>query len=269
MSTETELSPAAPAAEATGQQEAEVRTHDAVDPAPGEPQTEAEEGGEPKPEKSPAEKELARERRRIAQLTRIRREQEAEIATLRANLPLQRQQTGIDNSDTSGDGGETLQLTRAELQERIRAEAERLAPTINAEQSRQKQLQTAAVAARKELGERFEELTDDLAAVLPAPKQLRVLTAEKPAALIQYLTDSENAAEAEALRGMDDFDFGRALSRLESKAYASQATQQPQRSNAATPVDATRGRGTIKGGPPSDTKAYVQWANEREKAGQL
>jgi hypothetical protein len=267
VSTETELSPVAQAAEATGQPEAEAKPVDAVETSSDEPQAEAKE--EPKPEKTAAEKELARERRRIAQLTRIRREQEAEIALLRSNSPLRRQETDANNPDTSGDGSETLQLTRAELQERIRAEAEKLAPTINAEQSRQKQLQEAAAATRKELGERFEELTDDLAAVLPAPKQLRVLTAEKPAALIQYLTDPENAAEADALAGMDDFDFGRALSRLETKAYAAAATQQPQRSNAATPVEPTRGRGTIKSGPPADTKAYIKWANERENQGTL
>jgi len=268
MSTETALSPAAPAAEATGNQEAETNTPAIAETTSGEPQAETTEG-EAKPEKSPLEKELARERRRIAQLTRIRREQEAELASLRSNAPLQRQQTGAYNADALGDSGDTLQLTRAELQERIRAEAEKLAPTINAEQSRQKQLQTAAAETRKALGERFEELTDDLAAVLPAPKQLRVLTAEKPAALIQYLTDPENAAEADALAGMDDFDFGRALSRLEAKAYAATASTQPQRSNAATPVEPTRGRGTINGGPPSDIKAYVKWANERENAGQL
>ncbi len=268
MSENTELSPVAPAAEATGQQEAEQTTTEAAEAAPGEPQ--AEESGEQKPEKTQAEKELARERRRIAQLTRIRREQEAEIAALRAQNPtLQRSTAGAHNQDATGDDGETLQLTRAELRELIRQDAERLAPTINAEQNRQKQLQQAAAATREALGERFEALTDDLAAVLPAPKQLRVLTAEKPAALIQYLTDPENAAEADALGGMDDFEFGRALAKLETKAYAVQAKQQPQRSNAALPLEPTRGRGTISGGPPSDIKGYIKWANEMEKAGSL
>jgi len=208
-------------------------------------------------------KERARERRRIDNLTRAKYEREAELQTLRqGGLP--RREIGATNQETQADS-ESLSLTRAQLDDLIAQRAKELAPKISNEAAEREKLTSAAKALRKELGDQFEELTDDLAGVFTDQrKQLAVLRSGAPAELIRYLTDPDNSDEADRIARMDDFDSGRALARIETKLAARKAdSEQP--SKAAAPLSRVRPDAGTKASDraPTDIHAYMEWANKR------
>lgn len=233
-------------------------------PVKGQEQaTEQEQQAEQKEEKDPRDKLLAKERRRINNLTRRNAELSARLEMLAQGL----QGKPIDATNQPDDtDSEKLTLSRREVEELVRKEAERLAPDVSRERDRETNLRKAAAAVRSELGDdAFEEMTSDLAGMFDATKQMAVLRTEKPADVIRYLTDPDNADEAEAIARMDDFDAGRALTRLELKLETAKKAK-PIPSKAPAPIEAVRGSGSITSAPdPSDTKAYIKWANEQER----
>jgi hypothetical protein len=207
-------------------------------------QTEGEgEQGEKKPERHPLEKELAKERRRIARLVEQREQARAEAAMLRQ----QTQQPNSLQSDQSGDtltSDERVTLTPAELKKLIQQEAQRLAPEVSSKQAQEVELRGKALGLQKALGDEFQTVTEDLAAILPSGDlQLAVLSADAPAELARYLTDPDNADEAERIGRMSPVQAGRAFARIEAKLEAIKANSTPQPSRAAAPLEAVRGGG--------------------------
>lgn len=222
------------------------------------PEQQAEKPEEAKPEKHPLEKELAKERRRNQAI--VRRLHEAERIAKEASQRLQSSGEGATNREAEADS-EVLSLPKAELERLIQERAKELAPKITAEAGEQERLSKAAAALRKELGDEFAELTEDLASVFDGKKQLAVLRTDAPAGLIRYLTDPDNAAEAERIAAMDDFDAGRALAKLEAKLEAKD--DKPKPSSAAAPLRQVRGQGQATERVPTDPRAYMEWANRK------
>jgi hypothetical protein len=142
-----------------------------------------------------------------------------------------------------------------------------LAPTIASKRAQDDATRQAATALRKELGEDFESLTDELASVFSAPRQLDVLQAENPAALVRYLADPEHADEAEAIAAMSHFQAGRAIARLEAKIAA--AKVEPKASKAPAPLEQIKGRGPSPSEPDDKDSIDVWVRKERARLAKL
>lgn len=232
--------------------------------APETEPTEGEEGpkgkAEAKPEKTPEQRALERAERKIGRLVRQREELRAQLQTIPR---LQERAIEGDNQSDDSDS-ETLTLSRAKLQEMVKAEAEKLAPTLKQQRDEIEHQRKTVQSLAKTLGpERFSELTDELATIFDSRKQMFVLETEKPAAVLEYLTDPDNADEAEAIAGMSDFRAGKAIAAIESKLSAKQAEDKPQPSKAAAPLEPARGSGKTVGKVPTDIRAYMEWANKQ------
>ncbi len=210
-------------------------------------------------DENPLEKQLKREQRRIQNLTRQKYEMAAELDRLKKLEHLASSTQKSDNQAIDDDS-DTLSLSKAELERRIEQRARELAPTIKAKEDGETEVREKAVSLRKQLGERFEELTSDLASVFDHDRQLLVLDAENPAALIEYLTDPDNADEADRIARLPAQRAAFAMARIEAK-IASTAKPKPQPSKVAAPIEPVRGGGgSTSGAPnPSDTKAWVKW----------
>jgi hypothetical protein len=196
---------------------------------------------EAKPEKTPEQREIERLRRGIDRKTRQLAETRARLDSGLTQQPMQdhnRQQVG---------DSETVSLSRADAQRLIEQEAAKLAPTIASKQAQDEQARSSATALRKELGDEFEELTDELSMVFSAPRQLDVLRAKNPAELVRYLTNEDNADEAAAIARMSHFEAGYALAELGLKLKAERAAREakPQPSKIPPPLEAVRGSGPV------------------------
>ena len=212
---------------------------------------------EDKPEKHPLEKELAKERRRINRIVEQREQARAEAAQARAELERLRsgglQNTGADDKNSTDDA-EILKIPRAELP--------KLAERLQSEAAQREEVTKAASNMRKALGDDFRRVTDELAEVFSADLQFAVAASEAPAELARYLTDPDNADEAERIARMSPYQAGRALAKIEAKLSAKD--DKPQPSKAAAPLTAVRGTGgSVVDKPPTDPKAYMKWANEK------
>lgn len=254
MDTENVLPDAAPEAAGAGDQP--IAETPQVE-GQGEQAPEAE-----KPEKDPREKELARERRRIQNLTRQKYELAAQLDSLKSQL----QQGGNRDTNATDADGERLTLTKAELARIVEEQAQKLAPTIRSKAEEEAKLKDAARALQKAIGaDEFEQLTSDLASVFDDAKQLAVLRTDAPAELLRYLTDPDNADEAERIGRMDAFDAGRAIARIEARLTADRG-KKPQPSKAAAPIEPARGAGASIGtAAPTDMAQYMRWANQQYK----
>lgn len=259
---------------------------EAVDPAAAggqevaQPETQTEgqqqegekpEGEQPKKEKTPEEREIARLRRRVDSLTR-RYYQATQGQQVVKTQDAPREQTAPAQADD-----EPVQLSRAELQKLVEEQARKLAPTISQQQAeierRSKTVETLAQswgqekfdALATELDEAFGGLADSQGR--PKPATDAIFESDSPRELIEYLADPDNASEAEALARMSPIQAGRAVARLETKLAAQKAEAQPKPSNAPRPIEPeSRGRGNTNTAPdPSDTKAWMKWANEQER----
>ena len=209
----------------------------------------------PKPEKTPEERERARMQRGIDRRTRQLAEARAENEQLRRGLT--QAPIGAHNRPDDGDS-ETVSLSRKDADRLIEERALQRAPEIAKRLSADEQTRASAIALRKQLGDEFEELTDELATVFSAPRQLDVLQAENPAELLRYLTDPDHADEADAIAGMTHFQAGRAIAKLESKLAAVKAKPQP--SKVPPPLEAVRGSGPVTKAPGDMTDAeYAKW----------
>jgi len=209
---------------------------------------EAKPEGEAKKEKTHEEREIARLRRRVDNLTRQKYEMQS-----RATTPLHESENTRDNAQQQADSDE-LKLTRADLNALIKKEAERLAPSIKQQAAEEEHRAKAVSGLVKEWGaDKFRELTDDLAAVFGSNKQLAVLETDNPRAVIEYLTDPDNADEADAIEAMSEFKAGRAIAAIERK--LSEAKPKPQASNAPRPIEPVRGQGGASKDPANMTDA--------------
>lgn len=252
----------APATEPHGEQTSEhAEGHDAG--------TESAEGGEKpegKKEKTPEQREIDRLRRRVDNLTRKKYELQAQ----REQQPAQRQvtQEGED---------EPVTLSRAELDRMIAERAEKLAPVVKEKQAEFERRQGLMTTLSKEWGqEKFAAIAEELDEVLgglgdaggrPKPVTEAILEADDPKSVIEYLTDPDNADEAERIAHSSAVRAGREIARIEEKLKDEKAKAKPKPSNAARPLESVKGGGVPAGMPdPSDTKRYIKWANEQEFA---
>ena len=233
---------------------------------------------EPKPEKTEAERERARMQRGIDRKTRQAAEARAEAAQLRRELDHLRQTAGSSQNEPQDDDS-PVTLTRAQMQEAVKREAEKLAPTLT-QQRKEAEHRTGIVESlAKDLGqERFDALAADLDEALggladrsgrPKPATDAIFEADNPRAVIEYLADEENEADAEALARMTPSQAGRFIARLEDKLAAKKAEDKPKVSKAPAPIEPVRGQGgnTNSMPSPSDTKAWIRWRNEQDKQG--
>ena len=102
---------------------------------------------------------------------------------------------------------------------------------------------------------------------MPKPATDAIFEADDPKAVIEFLTDPDNADEAERIARLSPLQAGKAIAKLEVKLAEDKAKAKPKASNAPRPIEAVRGGGVPKGMPdPSNTKAYIAWANAQERA---
>jgi hypothetical protein len=269
--------PTATEAEAGASQAVEQVTEQAAQTEQTDAQAEKKEGegeGQPKKEKTPEEREIARLRRRVDNLTK-RLYQGGERQ--QPNEGLQREPINDTNRQAQADS-ESLLLSRAELAEMVRREAEKLAPTIKQQADEIERRTTVLEGLAKTWGqEKFDALASDLDDALggladrsgkPKPATDAIFEADDPSALIEYLADPDNAAEAAAIARMSPVQAGRAVAKLETKLATTKAAAKPKPSNAPAPLEAVRGGGSTSTAPnPSDTKAWIRWRNAQERAG--
>lgn len=252
--------------------------------ANAKPETEgqADQEGEPKneqakPEKTPEQRERERMQRGIDRKTRQAAEARAEAEQLRQELSRLRGEGGGAKNPQPQDEDDTVSLSRAELAEMVKSEAAKLAPTLKQQQAEMEHRTSVVEKLAKDLGqERFDALASDLDEALggladrsgkPKPATDAIFEADDPKAVIEYLADPDNDAEAEAIGRMSAVQAGRAIAKLELKLAEAKAKDKPQRSKAPEPIEPARGAsGTINSMPdPSNVKAWMKWANEEER----
>jgi hypothetical protein len=226
---------------------------------------------EPKKEKTPEQREIERLRRRVDNLTRRRYELEAAGAVPARQQQQQQQPSHADDDD------EPVTLTRAELKKQIAEQAQQLAPTMRDQQAEFERRHGVVTSLAKEWGqEKFDALSADLDDALgglvdrrgaPTAATDAIFHADDPKGVIEYLADPDNAEEAASISKMGAVQAGRAIAKLEQKLVAEKAKAKPQPSNAPAPLEPARGGGVPNGMPdPSNTKAYIAWANAQELA---
>jgi len=275
MTLETAL-PTAQEATASGQPENadQLATQTASDGG-ADNASEANEGEQKaKPEKTEAEREADRLRRAVDRKTRQREEARAEAQQLRQELSRLREGGGRDTNASQQDD-EPLTLSRAELAQMVKSEAEKLAPTLKQQSAEMEHRKTVIESLEKDLGqERFDALAEDLDEALgglqrngkASPAAEAIFAADDPQAVMKYLADPDNADEAEAIGRLDPIRAGRAIAKLEGKLEQAKAASKPQRSNAPEPIEPSRGGGSISSMPdPKNVKAYIKWANEQDR----
>ena len=270
MTTETAL-PQGQTAEASETTETKVaaaenqeQQQDASGQTEGSESDDQGEKKEAKKEKTPEQREIDRLRRRVDNLTRQKYE-------LRASAPQQPQQSNQANDD------EPVTLTRAELQRYVSEQAQRLAPEVTEQQAEVQRRQGVVASLAKDWGEeKFNTLAAELDEAfggladrsgVPKPATDAIFEADDPKAVIEFLTDPDNADEAERIARLSPLQAGKAIAKLEVKLAEDKAKAKPKASNAPRPIEAVRGGGVPKGMPdPSNTKAYIAWANAQERA---
>lgn len=177
----------------------------------------------------------------------------------------------------SQDDSEPLSLTKAELARLVQEEAKKLAPVLRDQESTLDRRAKVAEGLAKTWGQDgFNQRAQDLDAAFngltvgkdPKPAVDAIFEADNAAAVIDYLTDPDNSDEALSISRMSAVQAGRAITKLELKLEGAKKSDKPKPSNAPAPIESDRGRGKINSVPdPSDTKAWMRWANEQEAKG--
>lgn len=233
----------------------------------------------PNAEGAPEAVELTPDQKRIAELERDNAKKQRVIDKRTAKnyqLRAQIEQGGLTNNPiarnngATADDSEVLSLTRAEFEAQSLARAKQLAPTLS-RQALEVEQQTKVIRSLQEsLGgqEKFVQITDELADVFDEQKQLAVLEADDPAALLKYLTDPDNADEAEEIGKLGPIAAGRRLAKIEAK-LADTPKPKPQVSKAPDPLTPVKAKGSSGNGQPdpSNTRAWMAWRNEQESKG--
>jgi hypothetical protein len=171
-----------------------------------------------KPEKTPEQREIDRLRRRVDNLTKQK-------YTLAAQLPQGQAQPA--QQTTQGSNDEPVTLSRAELQKLIAEQAQQLAPAVTEQRAVMEHRQAVVTKLAKDWGEQeFNAKAMDLDMAVgglkdaqdrPKPVTDAIFEADDPKALIEYLIDPDNAAEAERLAGLPALRVGREIARIEAK----------------------------------------------------
>ncbi len=242
-----------------------------------EGEADGEQKPEAKPEKSPEERERQRMQRGIDRRTRQLAEARAEAQYLREQLT---NGAKSNNNQPTVDDSEPLSLTRAEIQELVKAEAAKLAPTLREEALEAERRTSVVQSLAKTWGqEKFDEVSSDLDEAFggltdrsgrPKPAMEAVFEADEPAKLIEYLADPDNHDEAERISKMGAVQAGRAIAKLEARLSSEtpKAKTKVEVSKAPEPLEAVRGKGSVSTAPdPSDTKGWIRWRNEQERKG--
>lgn len=231
----------------------------------GEAKPEGEEGGDKEPakkEKTPEQREIERLRRRVDNLTRQKYE-------LRASVPQQAQEKTPNANDD-----EPVTLSRAELERQIEERAAQRAPSIAEQQAVKEHRQAVVSSLEKEWGKQeFDAKAADLDDVFggladahgrPKPATDAIFEADNPKAVIEYLTDPDNADEAERIASLSPIRAGRAIALLDAKLKA--APDKPQASKAPKPLEAIRGQGSAEKDPSRMTDAeFADWRRRQIK----
>lgn len=220
-----------------------------------------------KPEKTPEQRELERARRKIDRLTKQKYELLSQVQN-RSSTP---SQGGAESDESAHD--DVVTLSRADYDRRVREEAERLAPTLQQQRTVEEQRRTVVQNLAQTWGqERFDEVAADLDDALggladvsgkPKPATEAIFEAENPAALIEYLADPDNAEQAQRLASMSAVKAGIEVAKLEAKLAAKRDEAKPKRSQVPPPIEGLRGQGTPSQSVPTDTKAYMKWADAK------
>lgn len=202
----------------------------------------------PKPEKTPEE-------RRIAQLQRAVDRKTRQLAEIRAREALTRERSEPKIRETADDN-EPVSLTRAELQELVTAEAQKLAPTLSDQANEAKRRTGVVDGLAKTWGqEKFNELASDLddafggladSAGRPRPATEAVFESDDPKAVIEFLADPDNLDEAERISRLSAVQAGKAIAKLEAQLEAKKHKEKPRASNAPAPLEAIKGAGPAK-----------------------
>ena len=221
---------------------------------------------EAKKEKTAEQREIDRLRRRVDNLTRQKYE-------LRAAAPA----AAAQQQASQADDDEPVTLTRAELQRQIAEQARQLAPSMTEQQAEVERRHGVVTSLAKDWGpEKFDTLSAELDEAFgglvdrsgtPKPATDAIFHADDVKAVIEYLTDPDNADEADRISKMTAVQAGRAIAKLEGKLDTEKSKAKPKPSNAPSPLEPARGGGVPNGMPdPSNTKAYIAWANAQERA---
>jgi hypothetical protein len=226
--------------------------------------SEGQEGKQPAKERSPEEIERIRANRKIERLIRKNGE-------LRARLEDFTKRESRATTQESQSDNETLQLSRAEIQQLIEQEARKLAPSIKQQEAEIEQRRAVVQGLAKEWGkEKFDALAADLDDAFggltaddgrPKAAVDAIFESESPRALIEYLADPTHADEAEALSRMSAIAAARAITKLEAKLAADRAKDKPQPSKAAAPIEPLKGQGKADGGyrPDMSDEEFAAW----------
>jgi hypothetical protein len=163
-----------------------------------------------------------------------------------------RDQSRATNPSESHSDNETLQLSRAEIQQLIEQEARKLAPSITQQAEIERQRSAVVEGLAKDWGrEKFDTLSASLEDAFdgltangrPKPAVDAIFESDSPRALIEYLADPDHADEAEAISRMSATAAARAITKLEAKLAAEKAKDKPQPSKAGAPIEPLKGQG--------------------------
>lgn len=230
--------------------------------APAEQATEgAEKPADAKPEKTPEQREIERLRRGIDRRTRQLAEARAQRLTHPAIVS--------DNGDNADDS-QPLSVTRAELAKYVKAEAEKLAPTLAEQRAEVTRRQGVIDSLAKTWGqEKFDEVASDLdeafgglqdASGRPKAAIEAVFEADDPVQVIEWLANPDNVDEAERISKLSAVQAGKAIAKLELRIAAETEKSKPRVSKAPAPLDPVRGAGPTSKSPAQMTDAeYAAW----------
>jgi hypothetical protein len=223
------------------------------------------EGG--KKEKDEKDREIARLRRRIDNVTKRRYELEAQLGQQRPS----QQPGGRQEPNPSDD--EPVTLSRADIDRMVAERARELAPAITEQQAEIERRQGVVQKLEKSWGKdefnaKAAELDEVMGGLMengrPKAATDAIFDADDPKAVIEYLTDPDNADEAERIARLPATRAGREIARIEAKLEQARKEAKPKPSNAARPIEAVKGGGAPNGMPdPKDALAWIAWRNRQ------
>lgn len=184
----------------------------------------------------------------------------------------------VDNNADNADDSQPLSVTRAELAKYVKAEAEKLAPTLAEQRAEATRRQGVIDSLAKTWGqEKFDEVASDLDEAFgglqdtrgsPKPAIEAVFEADDPVAVIEWLANPENSDEAERISRLSAVQAGKAIAKLELKIAAETEKAKPKVSKAPAPLEPVKGPARINGMPdPKNTREWMAWRNDQERKG--
>jgi hypothetical protein len=156
----------------------------------------------------------------------------------------------------------------------IAERATQLAPAVREQQAEIERRNGVIATLSKQWGkEEFDAKAADLDDVFgglvdrsgrPKPATDAIFDADDPKAVIEYLTDPDNADEAERIARLPATRAGREIARIEAKLAEAKKNAKPQRSNAPRPIESAKGGSvnTSAPDPAKDPKGWIAWRNK-------